>query len=311
MEPLRILVSYHYFQNSDLGETVRKHFTEPYPEIFVDSGGFTAKTLGAQIDMGKYAAWIKRHRAYITTYANLDEIGDAKRTWANQQRMEQEHGLSPLPVFHTGEDFAYLDRYIERYSYIALGGLVPYAGAPKIYMPWLVKCFKRAQGKAVFHGFGVTGFKPLVSFPWYSVDSSAWGQGFRYGAVPIFDDRLGRFFKLRLGDRKGSLRHAPLIRSYGFAPLDFGDRAQNTRAKNCALSALSYRRLEGWLRRRFGVIQIPGGVDVRGGRIYLADSAVPPTNHELADRGLKLYLAEVQPDMADIRHAHREAPAHA
>ena len=43
---LRILLSYHYFGREDLDALLAKHFTEPYPEIFLDSGAFSAKTQG-------------------------------------------------------------------------------------------------------------------------------------------------------------------------------------------------------------------------------------------------------------------------
>ena len=41
---LRILLSYHYFGKEDLDALLAKHFAEPYPEIFLDSGAFSAKT---------------------------------------------------------------------------------------------------------------------------------------------------------------------------------------------------------------------------------------------------------------------------
>ena len=168
---LRILLSYHYYKDTDLDALFAKYFTAPYPEVFADSGAFSAASQGAYIDIADYAAWVKRWAHLLTVHSNLDVIGDAAATDRNQKTLE-DMGLDPLPVFHTGSDMAHLDALLDRYQYIALGGMVPYMRFPKRIMPWLIKCFKLAQGRAVFHGFGATSWTVVKSFPWYSVDSS-------------------------------------------------------------------------------------------------------------------------------------------
>ena len=50
----------------------------------------------------------------------------------------------------------------------------------------------------------------------------------------------------------GWKRHAKLVRSLGFNPLDFADRSRNDRAKICAISALSYMLAEQWLSKYHG-----------------------------------------------------------
>lgn len=175
---LRVLLSYHYYKNVDLDAVFQKHFDEPYPEVFADSGAYSAFTQAQHIDWRDYAKWLKRWSHLFSAAANLDVIGDADATRRNQEKLERA-GLKPLPVFHTGEDWSYLDYYLDRYSYIALGGMVPYMCSPKKIMPWIIQCFKRAKGKAVFHGFGATSWAVIRDLPWYSVDSSSWGKGFR------------------------------------------------------------------------------------------------------------------------------------
>jgi hypothetical protein len=152
-----------------------------------------------------------------------------------------------------------------------------------------------AKGQSVFHGFGITTWKALLAFPWYSVDSSSWGQGFRFGHVPLFDSSRGEFIKLRLGDRKDWFKHAGLVRSYGFDPADFADRARNDRAKICGISALAYMKAEAWLRRYHGEISMPRRDAPPGLRVYIADGS--SGNLGDADKGLKLYLADAQKDL--------------
>jgi hypothetical protein len=272
---LRILLSYHYYKNTDLDALFEKYFTPPYPDVFIDSGGFSAMTQGVDINIKEYAAYIKRYAHLVTTYANLDVIGNAEKTAVNQKRLE-DMGLSPIPVFHTKSDFAVLEEMVEQYPYIALGGMVPYMKLPKRIMPWLIKAFRIAEGKSVFHGFGATAWTVVCALPWYSVDSSSWGQGFRFGEVPVFDKGKGKFVKARLGNLKEWQTVAPLVRSLGFDPLDFAIRERNDRAKICAISALSYMMAEQWLRKRWGEIHIPRRQDAPEGlKVY---GAATPAN---------------------------------
>jgi len=325
---LRILLSYHYYRDIDLDAIFAKYFSKPYPDVFADSGGFSAMTQGVEIDWREYAKWINKWSHLFTVYANLDVIDDADATIENQKRLE-DVGLHPLPVFHTGESWHYLEAYLERYQYIALGGMVPYMTSPKVIMPWLIKAFRLAGNKAVYHGFGATAWTVVKSLPWYSVDSSSWGQGFRFGQVPVFDARRGRFVKLKLGNRKDWQKHASLVRSFGFDPMDFADRERNDRAKICAISALSYMMAEQWLRKRHGEIRIPNTQDapiglrthladanpkrfsdaVNGGateyRLHLADTS-NGINYRDADEGMKLYLVERGEDAAKAMEVLRE-----
>ena len=223
----------------------------PYPDVFADSGGFSAETQGAVIAPQEYAAWVKRWAHLFSVYANLDVIGDAVGTAENQKRLE-DMGLAPLPVFHVGENWDVLEGLVERYSYVALGGMVPHMRFAKRLIPWLIKAFTIAQGRAVFHGFGAPSWEVISPLPWYSVDSSSWGQGFRYGQVPVFDNRKGRFEKINLGDRAGWVKHAKLVRDLGSDPAEFMYRCSDDRAKNCSMSAVSYKKARQWLRRHWG-----------------------------------------------------------
>lgn len=269
---LRILLSYHYYKNVNLDELFEKYFPGNYPDVFADSGAFSAASQGAPIEIDDYADWVKRWQHLFTTYSNLDVIGDAEATLINQRYLEQAE-LTPLPVFHVGEDFQYLQDYIEQYQYIALGGMVPHMRFPRRIMPWVIKCFKFAGEKAVYHGFGSTSWQVMSQLPWYSVDSSSWGQGFRFGNVPIFDFDNGKFYTVGLGVYSDAKKHEKIIRSLGFNPLDFADRERNDRTKICAISAISYMLAEQWLRKKFGEIKIPGDESENVGlRSHLADA---------------------------------------
>jgi len=288
---LRILLSYWYYKDVDLDALFAKYFTAPYPDVFADSGAFSAMSQKVEVNIDEYAAWLKRYKHLFSTYSNLDVIGNAEATLKNQIILEDKHGLEPRPVVHAANNYDPLEYYLSKgYKYIALGGLVPYAAQPKLRMRYLINAFKLAQGKAVFHGFGVTSWEVMSQLPWYSVDSSSWGSGFRFGTIPLFDSKRGKFEKAKLGNINECLKHSRLFEDLGFDWQDFADRKRNDRAKICAISALSYIKAEQFLRRKFGEIYIPGSDAPEGLRAHLAD-ANPQRLGEAAS-GLRLHLSD-------------------
>lgn len=252
--PFSMLLSYHYFKKVDLDAWFAKDFQQPYPRVFLDSGAFSARTLGVTIDLDAYARYILRYQHLLETYANLDVIMNAQATWDNQQRLEQQYGLRPLPVFHVTEPWDMLERYLDRYPYIALGcgGL-----RAQVYRPWLVQCFQRAKGRAVYHGFGMTDWKVMASFPWYSVDSTSWASSIKFGRIVLFDQRTARFVTVLHGDRASCYRHARTLRGLGIDPALFASREFDSYRTRAAIAMLSYISAAAWLTQRWGEVTIP------------------------------------------------------
>jgi hypothetical protein len=249
--PAHVLISYWEYRTADLDAVFAKRFGDERPDIFADSGAYSAMTQGAAIDRAAYAAWLHRWKHLFRVYANLDVIGDADATEENQRYLERE-GLAPLPVFHAGEPWTVYERHLDAYPSVALGGLAKRGMTAKMYMPWLVRCFRMAEGRAVLHGFGVTHWEPLAALPWHSVDSTTWMAGHRYGALLIFAD--GKLFQTRAHRLP---RHAPAIRALGFT---LSQAITATRLRDAegdaSLSArigiASMAAAEAFLRRRHG-----------------------------------------------------------
>lgn len=259
--PLSILTSYHYYKGTDFDAIQSKYFGKYTPHIFADSGAFSAYTQGTPIALDDYITWLHRWKEHFTVYCNLDVVGNPHATEENQKIMES-NGLNPLPVFHTGSDFKHLYSLVDRYPYIALGGMVPHMGNTRKIMAWLVQCFKVAEGNAVFHGLGATNWRVLVSLPWGSVDSSSWGSGYRYGRLPVFNPTTKRIDKINVGDMRGAYRAKNLLARYGVTPEQVGDRALNTRQINAYVGARAYMDMQDYLSERFGIKHI-----------YLAETA--------------------------------------
>jgi hypothetical protein len=156
--------------------------------LFIDSGAFSAFSLGSKIDIDEYIKFCKETDAEF--YAVLDVIGSAQGTLKNQEYME-DNGVNPVPCFHYGDDWKYLEHYCENYDFVALGGMVPIP--TKKLIGWLDSIFSKYP-KHKFHGFGLTTTRLVNRYPWFSVDSSSWIMGGKTGA--LFDIVLGtKYFK--------------------------------------------------------------------------------------------------------------------
>lgn len=188
-----ILESYHYVYRKSFVEKMRADGVK----IFLDSGAFSAFTMGVNVDMEAYCRYIQENADIIDVVDGmvcasvLDGIGDPLKTYQNQLAMES-LGVRPLPCFHYGEDERYLDYYVANYPYITLGGMVPIS-TPQLYH-WLDRIWEKhlvdgaGRPKVKVHGFGLTTMPLVERYPWYSVDSSSWVQIARTGGMMLYPE---------------------------------------------------------------------------------------------------------------------------
>lgn len=156
-------------------------------KLFIDSGAFSANSRGKVIDINNYIKFIKQNINEITVYAGLDVIGDYKKTRTNVEEMERQ-GLRPLPTFHYGSPIDELKRMLEKYNYIAIGGLVPIIKRKDVINKFLDSVFSEmGKGKVIkLHGFGLTTQSLLEKYPFYSCDSTAAIMGGGMGRIVEF-----------------------------------------------------------------------------------------------------------------------------
>jgi len=179
--PKTFLASYHYFKNES--HVIKANIDEGV-DVFIDSGAFSAKHSGAEIDIDKYCDFIKESGASV--YAALDDIDSAKNSYNNLIYMHKQ-GLKPVPVFHMGETVYDLERLLE-FNYIALGGLMGHNVANHLDLTWRIILNKMPTMKV--HGFAVTGPETMKKYPWYSVDSSSFQSLKRFGRHTMLTNGL-------------------------------------------------------------------------------------------------------------------------
>jgi hypothetical protein len=183
-----ILESYHYVGQQKFVDAMRADNAK----VFLDSGAFSAHSLGVEINIDEYCDYIIRNRDILRVDGEavmasvLDGIGDALKTYQNQIYMER-RGAKPLPCFHYGEDQRYLEWYVANYEYITIGGLV--RRSAKEQQVWLDEIWNNhmldgsGRPKLKVHAFGMTAPWLMERYPWHSVDSSSWIQAAAFGNI--------------------------------------------------------------------------------------------------------------------------------
>lgn len=188
-----MLVSFYHMPTTWKKDGQVKRYTGCKKLLFIDSGAFSAMTLGSHIEMDEYIEFCRKTDADY--YAVLDVIGNGEKTLQNQKIMEAA-GLHPVPCYHYGEDWKYLDYYCKHYEYVALGATVSKASSALIR--WLDAIFSKYPNQK-FHGFGLTRVYAVMKYPWFSVDSSSWLMAARTGM--IFDHEWGSAHHTRIPEK--------------------------------------------------------------------------------------------------------------
>lgn len=282
VDAFRMLISFHYFKKADV-KALSEYCTinGVQPDLFADSGAYSAWSQGAEINISDYADWINVNKKYLGVYCNLDVVDNAEETEANQTILENQ-GLSPLPVWHIRSAKKVFEGLCEKYNYIAIGGMV---GTPwKKLMPSLIWAFKHSIEKnVVLHGLGLTAIFPVHNTPFFSVDSSSFGAGFRFGRCPVWDIEQNKRVGVDLGNKKQVVERRKAIANLGYDPKRFLNR-DVTRQELAGIAGLSAALEEQHVRKKIG----PVALQERNGhkpytnfnsnvgvKIFLADGTVP------------------------------------
>ena len=186
-----VLESYHYIGNQRFVDLIR---ADAPRKIFLDSGAFSAFSKGANIVIDEYADFINRNQDIVAFSANLDDLARdkeqaAKNSAANLKTLESlvPKGMYVVPVFHCRENTKWLKALVDKYEFIALGGMVPESSA--FLRVWLDELWgdlltkPNGEPRLKVHGFGLTAFDLMMRYPWFSVDSTSWVLTGRFGSI--------------------------------------------------------------------------------------------------------------------------------
>lgn len=154
------------------------------PQLFLDSGAFSAWNKGAPIDLAAYVAFVREYHAIFDVVAALDVIGDGPASlnnWIAMMYALPELADKIMPVFHEGDDVALLDQYVAGGGNVGLGRTAGRRNEDKTF-EFYDLAFNRYP-LARFHAFGNSNPKTLEPYPFHSFDSTTWERDSAYGAA--------------------------------------------------------------------------------------------------------------------------------
>lgn len=252
--PTNVLASFFYFKDQDL---------DAWPNLtFVgDSGAYSAWSVGATLTTKDLAEWAIQWRHRLKWTASLDVIGNPVKTYSNWRDMVDVYGVHAIPSIHFGTNPAELDKYARRGAdLVGLGGggMAP----AKAQMRWLISVFKYAREHhpdMQFHGWGRTSTQSRM-LPFYSIDSSSWTSGFRFGSFRVTDPSKGdkRIALSTNGKDAYQPEVAKLLTSYyGLSPKQVSRSNPTTHHNVVRLAALSESAIEQHFRMKHGAAKEP------------------------------------------------------
>lgn len=187
----------------------RERLNDNQINLWLDSGAFSCWMKGETITVEEYIKYIKRYKEYIANYVVLDvipgipsraptaeesDIG-ARATYSNYCKM-RDAGLDPIPVYHQGEDWKWLEKYLvdEEVDYIGVSCDKQLdASTRRLRLQWLDRIFTRVtneEGEPLvkIHGFAITSIPLMYRYPFYSCDSTTWSLIGSYGFIlcPVY-----------------------------------------------------------------------------------------------------------------------------
>ena len=204
-----ILVSYFYIKKglSYYTEAV-KYIQEQGGLFMTDSGAFSFMGSGYTPEMHdpeywtsyleEYTAWLYEHRDYIYVAANLDIdmiVGrDVVTKWNEKYFKPLEKYMDIVYVVHedvaNGDPYAlqHFEEYCKKHKYVGVNQAQK-KHAHKLYI------IAKKYGVRV-HGFAWTELRLLRRYPFFSVDSTSWLSGVRYGTTYDYDGKNFRTYDM-------------------------------------------------------------------------------------------------------------------
>lgn len=191
LKDLYVLESYHYLIKQEWMFPLLKEFKG----FLLDSGAFTFMTSlkGKQIDWEQYVInygnFVKKHDVKHFFELDIDLIVGIKEVERLRQLLEKTAERKCIPVWHKSRGLDYWKQMCKDYDYVAIGGIVTQEikrSEYDVFYP-LLKIAKENNTKV--HGLGFTNLKGMEKYKFYSVDSTSWLSGNKFGAVYLFNGK--------------------------------------------------------------------------------------------------------------------------
>lgn len=137
-----------------------------YRHWILDSGAYSAWSMGAKLDLDDYIAVAKdvwQADPTLHELFGLDVFNSWRQGKANLEKMWRA-GLPAIPVYHVGDPVDLLIGYAQDYPKIAIGGMAHLRGSTKLQ--FVEQCFQRVWPCAI-HGLALSRTDLCMAAPWH------------------------------------------------------------------------------------------------------------------------------------------------
>ncbi|MBL1228152.1 hypothetical protein IW492_02760 [Enterococcus sp. BWB1-3] len=188
-----VLCSFFYLKNIEKRPELLKLILERNEsgDFLLDSGAFTlfsskSKSIDFETYLDSYIAFINKHDIKYFIELDIDSVVGYEKVLDYRERLEKETGKKCVPVWHKSRGIEAYKEIVSHYDYICIGGLgnreIKQSEYDKVKN--MVKYANQRDTKV--HGLAFTR-QDAYQYGFYSVDSSTWTGGERFGKRAIFD----------------------------------------------------------------------------------------------------------------------------
>lgn len=246
------LVSFEYVKKIS-------HIINAECKVFVDSGAFTYnqddKYKSFTIEqwerhIDKYLTWAREHADHIFAIANLDLeylVGaDIVQEW-NRKYFEPfmaETGIPVCFIWHGEATKLTWEQYCKRYPYVGISAVTDNLQSAESFLAEKLKVAERYG--TVVHGMGMTRTAILPRLPFYTVDSTTWLAGVKYGEYSVWNGQIVARYKKHQFDEEV----VPRVKTFKEYDFDIEKLREVDFDETIKLSLYSFRRGEKYIQER-------------------------------------------------------------
>lgn len=159
--------------------------------FLLDSGAFTFMnnfkgTVKWEEYIDKYAKFIVDNNIKYFFELDIDVLVGYEKVKEYTRYLEKKVGKKCIPVWHKSRGLKEWERLTKEYDYVAIGGIVIKEIKPSDYIYFKPLLEIARKNKCKVHGLGFTNLRKLKEYHFYSVDSTSWLSGGRFGQLYVF-----------------------------------------------------------------------------------------------------------------------------
>lgn len=170
--------------------------------FLLDSGAFTFMNSNkGRVDFNQY---LKDYINFINKYdikyffeLDIDSIVGYEKVKEMRAVLEKGTGRKCIPVWHKARGLEEWRKLTKEYDYVAIGGIVTKEIKRKEYKYFTPLLDIAKENGCKVHGLGFTDMKALKRYRFYSVDSTSWISGARFGMLYMFQNGTLKFTKYK------------------------------------------------------------------------------------------------------------------